>query len=166
MAIKVTGIDHVHFNTRDIRAFTALMRRLFDVSETPIGHLMPLELYNVTMTMNAAGNDQAFLDIFEPSGVKGTVGQEMLEAGEGVSYVSFRVVDIDAAAEHAKACGLKEISRDGFGEGMKQVQFDTLDVLGFRLEFVEYGPNWEAELEGVKEKLRAGETVGGLKYVD
>ena len=71
----------------------------------------------------------------------------------------------DQAAEHAKRCGLREISRDGY-HGMKQVQFDTFEDLGFNLEFVEYAPHFHDELERIKAQCREGETVDGLRYVD
>ena len=48
---------------------------------------------------------------------------------------------------------------------MKQVQFDTRAELGFLLEFVEYEPGFAEDLARIKERLRAGETVDGLRYV-
>ena len=49
---------------------------------------------------------------------------------------------------------------------MRQVQYDTLDLLGFMLEFVSYDPGFREDLEAVKARLREGETVDGLHYVD
>ena len=49
---------------------------------------------------------------------------------------------------------------------MKQVQYDTMEEMGFNLEFVEYEPGFEQDLEKIKARLRAGETVDDLKYVE
>lgn len=67
-------------------------------------------------------------------------------------------------AQHALDCGLHEISQTGY-RGMKQVQFDTSDELGFMLELVEYESGFEQDLAAVKERLSAGETVDGLRYM-
>ena len=166
MAIKALGIDHIHFNTRDIRRFSALMRELFELEPARLGHIKGLEKYNTTLHLAGAPRHHPFLDVFEPTALESPIAEEMMETGEGVSYVCFRVADIEAAAAHAAKCGLREISRDGFGEGMKQRQYDTLDLLGFRLELVEYGPQWEGELANVKARMAAGETVETMRYVD
>ena len=105
------------------------------------------------------------MDRAQPASDTSEVAQFIEQKGPCVSYVSFRVDDIDAAAEHAAKCGLREISRFGFGS-MKQVQFDTMDLLGFMLEFVEYAHDWDQQVAEIKRRLGEGETVNELRYVD
>ena len=165
MAIKTSGIDHIHFNVPDMRRFLDIMGKLFDIDATKIGHLPPAGFYNSTVKLVDADAGQPFLDVFQSASETSEVAQFIEQKGPCVSYVSFRVDDLDAAAEHAAKCGLREISRFGFGS-MKQVQFDTMDELGFMLEFVEYAHDWDQQLAEIKRRLSAGETVNELCYVE
>ncbi len=165
MAIKTSGIDHIHFNVRHMKRFLEIMGGLFDIDATKVGHLQPLDLYNSVVHLAGADAGQPFLDIFQPASETSPVARVINKRGEGVSFISFRVENIEAAAEHAAKCGLREISRIGF-QGEKQVQFDTIDTLGFMLEFVEYEPDFDAQLVELKRRLTAGETVDGLRYVE
>jgi len=170
MTIRTSGIDHVHFNVRDLPRFLDIMCRLFGAEMTPIGLLESLGMYNASVYTGAphgasAGRARAFLDVFQPANESSAVAKHIRERGQGVSLVAFRVDDLDAAAEHAARCGLREISRLGY-RGLKQVQYDTYEELGFQLELVAYEEGFEADLEEVKRRLRAGETVDGLRYAE
>jgi len=165
MTIKTSGIDHIHFNVRNIKRFLEIIEQLFGPDITPINQMPYLGFYNASVTFDPTNAAQAFLDVFQPADDKGFVGNYIRNYGQGVSFVSFRVDDLEGAAAHAAKCGLREISRDGY-RGMKQVQFDTIDELGFYLEFVSYEPGFHAELEEIKKRLSKGETVDGLSYVD
>lgn len=105
---------------------------------------------------------QPFLDVFESPSSDCPVAQHLKQRGADVSYTSFRIDDIEAAAAHAARCGLREVSRRRFPDLMKQVQFDTMDVLGFHLELVEYIPGHEAALKEIQRRLAAGEPFEGL----
>jgi len=165
MAIKTSGIDHIHLNVRDLKRLLGIMNRLFCTETTPVGRLDPLGMYNATMKLTGADTRQPFLDLFQPAREDSDVARIIRDRGPSVSCISFRVEDIDSAAEHAASCGLCEVSRFGF-RGMKQVQYDTIEELGFDLEFVEYAADFEEQLDAIKLRLRAGESVDGLKYVD
>lgn len=165
MTIKTSGIDHIHFNIRNIKRFLEIMQQLFGPDITPINQLQPLGFYNASVTFDPTNAAQAFLDVFQSATDDSFVANHIRNHGQGVSFVSFRVDDLEGAAAHAAKCGLREISRDGY-RGMKQVQFDTMDELGFYLEFVSYEPGFHAELEEIKKRMRKGETVDGLSYVD
>ena len=141
------------------------LNQLFETDATPVGHLNPLGIYNSTVKLVGADAGQPFLDLFQSASDSSGVAKVIEARGPSVSFISFRVEDIEAAAEHATKCGLREVSRFGF-RGMKQVQYDTLDALGFDLEFVEYETGFEGQLEEIKRRLRAGETVDGMKYVE
>lgn len=154
MAIKTTGIDHIHFNVRDLKRMLGTLNQLFETDATPVGHLKPLGIYNSTVKLVGADAGQPFLDLFQSASDSSGVAKVIEARGPSVSFISFRVEDIEAAAEHATKRGLREVSRFGF-RGMKQVQYDTLDALGF-----------EGQLEEIKRRLRAGETVDGMKYVE
>lgn len=163
MTIKTFGIDHIHFNVTRLKRFLELMEQLFGPDITPVGHLQPLGIYNACVSFPGA-TAQSFMDVFQAANESSPVAEHIRQHGQGVSYVSFRVEDIEAAAAHAMNCGLREVSRYGYRE-MKQVQFDTFDDLGFMLEFVEYGPGYAEDLSRVKDRLKAGETVDGLSYL-
>ncbi len=165
MAIKCAGIDHIHFNVPSLNKFKEIMGQLFDLDATKIGHMDAFGFYNSTMKIVGTDAGQPYLDVFQSARDDGEVANFVKAKGPCVSYISFRVENLDAAAEHAKKCGLKEISRAGY-RGMKQVQFDTFDTLGFMLEFVEYEPSFWQELEGIKTRLNEGQTVDGLRYVE
>lgn len=163
MAIKTLGIDHIHFNVFDLQRFRELMQKLFGAEMTPVGHLEPLGLFNSCVSFRDVAR-APFMDVFQPANESSQIAEHLRRHGQGVSFVSFRVENIEAAAQHALDCGLHEISRTGY-RGMKQVQFDTFDELGFMLELVEYEPGFEQDLAAVKERLNAGETVDGLRYM-
>lgn len=164
MTIKTLGIDHIHFNVLNLKRFREIMKQLFGPDITPIGYLKPHGMYNSCVSF-ADATAQTFLDVFQAASESSYVAEHIRQRGQGVSYVSFKVEGIEAAAAHAAKCGLTETSRIGY-RGMKQVQFDTYDELGFQLEFVEYEPTFGEDLAKVKERLRAGETVDGLSYVE
>ncbi len=164
MTIKTLGIDHIHFNVDQLGSYLQLMNRLFGPDISPVAHLETLRAFNACVAFPAA-TSQPFMDVFQAQDASSPVAKHIRKRGQGVSYVAFRVENIDSASAHARACGLTETSRVGY-RGMKQVQFDTYDVLGFQLEFVEYEPGFAADLAQVKARLAAGETVDGLRYVE
>jgi 4-hydroxyphenylpyruvate dioxygenase-like putative hemolysin len=165
MTIKTYGIDHIHFNIRNIKRFLEIMQQLFGPNITPISNLQQFGFYNACVNFDSDNGAQAFMDVFQSAEEDSFVANHIRTHGQGVSFVSFRVDDLEGAAAHAAKCGLREISRDGY-RGMKQVQFDTMEELGFYLEFVSYEPGFHAELEEIKKRLRKGETVDGLRYID
>lgn len=162
MTIKTYGIDHIHLNVRSMDRFRDLMKQLFDLDAGRIGHIDSISADNAVVRLRGAAAGQPFLDVFEPVSPQSPVARHMAKRGEGVSYISFRVDDIEAAAAHAARCGLREVSRVGFPGVEKQVQFDTLETLGFYLEFVEYEPGHEAAIEEIQRRLAAGEPVEGI----
>jgi len=164
VTIKTLGIDHVHFNVNRLKHCLDLLRQLFGPDITPTSFLQDLHTYNACVSF-PGGPTQSFMDMFQAADDSSHVADHIRRHGQGVSHVAFRVDDIDSAAAHAIACGLRQTSSVGY-RGMRQVQFDTYDVFGFQLEFVEYEPGYAADLEAVKARLRAGETVDGLRYVD
>ncbi|MFN8626710.1 MAG: VOC family protein [Candidatus Binatia bacterium] len=162
MAIKTSGIDHIHVNIPSMDKFRDVMKQLFDLDATRIAHVDGILAYNSSMRLNGADAGQPFLDVFEPARPQSPVAEFMRQHREGVSYISFRVDDLDEAATHAARCGLREVSRMGFPGIMKQVQYDTMEVLGFHLELVEYAPDAEAGIKEIQRRLTAGEPVAGL----
>ena len=164
MAIKTSGIDHIHFNVKNIKRLREVFAQLFEPEITPIALLEPFSFYNSCVSFPKA-EAGAFMDVFQPAGDNSPIAEHLARHGQGVSFVAFRVENLEAAADHAKAIGLIELSRHGY-RGMKQVQFDTFDDLGFLLEFVEYEAGFDEQLEDIKARCRRGETVDGLRYVD
>ncbi|MDY0065634.1 MAG: VOC family protein [Steroidobacteraceae bacterium] len=162
MAIKTSGIDHIHLNIPSLDRFLDLMTRLFEFEPGASALIHSIRARNASMRLTGAPAGQLFLDVFEPASPDSPVAQHMKERGASVSYISFRVDDIEEAAAHAARCGLREVSRVGFPGLMKQVQFDTMDVLGFHLELVEYAPGHEAAIKEIQRRLAAGEPVEGL----
>ena len=67
MAIKTSGIDHIHLNVRDLKRLLGIMNRLFCTETTPVGRLEPLGMYNATMKLTGADTRQPFLDLFQPA---------------------------------------------------------------------------------------------------
>ena len=72
MAITALGIDHIHFEVRDLKRMRELLNRLFDNDMTPVGHLEPFGFYNSTMYLRGAVAGQPFLDMFQPAGLVGS----------------------------------------------------------------------------------------------
>ena len=106
MAIKTSGFDHIHFNVRNMKRFMEIMGQLFDLDATPIGQLQPLRLFNASLYLNGAEGRQPFFDVFQPAGETGDVASHIREHGQGISFISFRVEEIDSAAKHAAAFAL------------------------------------------------------------
>jgi hypothetical protein len=50
----------------------------------------------------------------------------------------------------------------GFAGVEKQVQYNTVELLGFNLEFVEHEPGYAAAIEDIQRRLAAGEPVDGI----
>lgn len=162
MAIKTSGIDHIHLNIPSLDRFLDVMTKLFEFEPGRASLVHSILAYNASMRLADAPDGQPFLDVFEPASPDSGVAHHMKERGTSVSYISFRVDDIEEAAAHAAQCGLYEVSRVGFPGLMKQVQFDTMDLLGFHLELVEYAPGHRAAIAEIQRRLAAGESVEGL----
>lgn len=162
MAIKTHGIDHIHLHVRSMDRFRDLMKQLFELDASRISHIDSILAHNAVVRLGGAGAGQPFLDVFEASTPQSPIARYMARHGQGVSYISFRVEDIEEAARHAARCGLREISRVGFPGVEKQVQFDTLELLGFNLELVEHEPGYDAAIAEIQRRLAAGEPVEGI----
>ena len=151
MAIKSSGIDHIHVDVRDLNKFIDLFTRLFECD-----HNQPLFVEEVQATTSM--NNTFKLDVLQPNSPDSPIAKRMQEmGGEGVKALSFRVEDLEAAEAHARSCGLRVVSRVGYPGVMKQVQFDPADTFGFMLELVEYVPGHEEVIAEIKRKQRAGE---------
>ena len=166
MAIRTTGIDHMHINVRSIDGFLELFGRLFELDSTMVSLVESIGAYNTTVRLRGVSSDQPFLDVFEPARPGCAVSRHIERRGEGVAILSFGVDDIDAAADHAATCGLREVSRIGFPGVMKQVQFNPADTFGFMLELVQYEPGHEAAIAEIQRAKAAGEPVPGLSVRD
>jgi len=162
MAIKTFGIDHIHVNVRSMDRFRDLMKQLFDLDASRIGHIESIRADNATVRLRGADAGQPFLDVFESDDPQSPIRRLVDKRGPCVSFVSFRVENIEEAAAHAARCGLREISRVGFAGVEKQVQYHTADVLGFNLEFVEHEPGYAAAIADIQRRLAAGEPVEGI----
>ncbi|MEZ4355341.1 MAG: hypothetical protein R3F16_16995 [Myxococcota bacterium] len=167
MTIRTSGIDHVHFNVHRLSALprdhgAALRRR-----DAIVGLLAEQFGFYNSCVYFREGDTKVFMDVFRPRTSRATWRSTWPSAARASpSSVALRVDDLEQAAEHAKRCGVaKEISRDGY-RGMKQVQFDTFEDLGFNLEFVEYAPHFHDLFRADQGACREGETVDGLRYVD
>ncbi|MBK8992744.1 MAG: hypothetical protein IPM40_14200 [Gammaproteobacteria bacterium] len=85
----------------------------------------------------------------------------MEKRGPCVSFISFRVENIEEAAAHAARCGLQEISRVGLP--VSRSRFSTTRwAAGFNLESVEHEPGYAAAIEDIQRRLAAGEPVDGI----
>ena len=49
MAIKVLGVDHIHCNSRDLKASRDTLAKPFDSESTPFGHIAEYGFYNATV---------------------------------------------------------------------------------------------------------------------
>jgi hypothetical protein len=165
MAIRTSGLDHIHINVRDLTGFMDLFDRLFEGAHTVHSEIESIEAFNATFRFSDA-TSSPFLDVFEAAGGQGPVARTVELRGEGVAILSFRVDDIDTAAAHAVDCGVREVSRIGFPGVMKQVQFHPADTFGFQLELVEYLPGYEEHIAEIQRKKAAGEAVEGLRVRD
>ncbi len=162
MAIKTFGIDHIHVNVRSMDRFRDLMKQLFDLDATRIGHIDSIQADNATVRLRGTGAGQPFLDVFESGNPRSPINRLVEKRGPCVSFISFRVENIEEAAAHATRCGLQEISRVGFAGVEKQVQYNTMELLGFNLEFVEHESGYAAAIEDIQRRLAAGEPVDGI----
>jgi hypothetical protein len=162
MAIKTTGIDHIHVLVTDLDAVLDLFSRLFDSEHTLQSEIESVQGFNSTVRFNGA-TASPFLDVFEPASDHGVIARELARNGAGLSVLSFGVENIEAATAHAVSCGLRVVSRLGFPGIMAQVQFDPADTFGFQLEFVEYEPGAEQRIEEIQRRKAAGEPLAGLR---
>lgn len=55
MAIKTFGIDHIHVNVRSMDRFRDLMKQLFDLDATRIGHIESILADNATVRLRGTG---------------------------------------------------------------------------------------------------------------
>lgn len=162
MAIKTSGLDHVHVYVEDLTGFVELFERLFECDATLQSEIESIGSFNSSVRFAGAASSP-FLDVFAPSEPGGAAAQVIQRRGEGVAILSFRVEDLDTAAAHAATCGLREVSRIGFPGVMRQVQFHPADTHGFQLELVEYEPGAEERIAEIQRRKAAGEPVEGLR---
>ena len=162
MAIRTTGIDHIHVLVSDLNAFADLFGRLFEVEQNQQSEIESVQAFNSAMRFTGASTSP-YLDVFEPSTPDGPVGRDLQRRGDGVAVLSFGVEDLDAATAHAEACGLRVVSRLGFPGVMSQVQFHPADTFGFQLEFVTYEPDAAERIAEIQRRKATGEPVEGLR---
>lgn len=162
MKIKTSGLDHVHVYVNDLTGLLELLDKLFECEQTQQSEIGSVGAYQSTVSF-PGGGAPTFLDLFEPSDDTGITAKTVQRSGEGIGVLSFRVEDIDAAAEHAVSCGLREISRVGFPGVVHQVQFHPADTPGFMIEFVEYEEGAEEKMAEIQRRKASGEHVDGLK---
>lgn len=162
MAIKTTGIDHIHVLVASLDEFLDLFDRLFESEHTIQSEIESVQGFNSTLRFRNAASTP-FLDVFEPASDDGIFARELSRNGAGLSVLSFGVEDIDAAAAHAESCGLRVVSRLGFPGVMSQVQFHPDDTFGFQLEFVQYKPGADERIADIQRRKAAGEPVAGLR---
>lgn len=162
MTIKTTGIDHIHVYLKNSAGMVELFRRLFGAEASIPSLVEVMGAVNTTVRFPAGGGHAPFLDVFEATELDGPVKEFLASEGQGVSIVAFRVEDIEAAAAHAGACGLRETSRLGFPGVMNQVQYDTADDYGFVLELTQYEPDAEEKIAEIQRRKAAGLPVEGL----
>jgi catechol 2,3-dioxygenase-like lactoylglutathione lyase family enzyme len=162
MAIRTTGLDHIHVFARDLDGLLKLFGRLFECEYTQQSEIESVEAYNSTMRFTGA-TSSPYLDLFQPSTETGHAALSFKRMGEGVAVLSFGVEDLEAAAAHAESCGLRVVSRYGFPGVMSQVQFDPADTFGFQLELVQYEPDAPERIAEIQRKKAAGEAVDGLR---
>ena len=162
MAIKTTGIDHIHVLVPSLDGFLDLFDRLFESEHTMQSEIESVQGFNSTLHFHGA-TSTPFLDVFEPASDDGIVGRELSRNGPGLSVLSFGVEDIEGSTAHAESCGLRVVSRLGFPGVMSQVQFHPADTFGFQLEFVEYEPGAEERIAEIQRRKAAGEPVEGLR---
>jgi hypothetical protein len=161
--IRTTGLDHIHVNVRDLTAFVDLFDRLFGTGQAAQVEVEAVAAFNATVRFSPEA-PSTFLDVFEPVGEQGPVAEAIRRHDECVTILSFRVEDLDQAADHAISCGLREVSRVGFPGVMKQIQFHPADTPGFQVEFVEYEAGHELYLSAIKQRMDAAEDVPGLRF--
>jgi len=160
--IRTTGLDHVHIYVRDMARLLDLFERLFECDTTQPSEVAAIGSFTAQIRF-PAGDSAPYLDVFEPADIGGVAAKTIERRGETVGILSFRVEDIDAAAEHAAACGLREISRVGYPGVMRQVQFHPADIPGFMLELVQYEPDADERIADIQRRKLTGAPIEGLR---
>ena len=164
MAIKTTGVDHIHVLVPSLDSFLELFDRLFESEHTMQSEVESVQDKGKLLApFSIAQCGVQFLDVFEPATEDGIVARELSRNGAGLSVLSFGVEDIEGSTAHAESCGLRVVSRLGFPGVMSQVQFHPADTFGFQLEFVEYEPGAEERIAEIQRRKAAGEPVEGLR---
>ena len=108
MTIKTFGIDHIHVNVRSMDRFRDLMKQLFDLDATRIGHIDSIMADNATVRLRGAGAGQPFLDVFESGDPQSPIKRLVDKRGPCVSFISFRVGNIEEAAAHAAQAQVRD----------------------------------------------------------
>lgn len=104
LAPIVTRIDHVGIAVPDLDAAIELYGRAFGIASY---HEEVNEEQGVREAMLAVGDSGSSIQLLAPLRPDSPIGKFLDRQGPGIQQMAFGVDDVEAAAEHLKAAGLR-----------------------------------------------------------
>jgi methylmalonyl-CoA/ethylmalonyl-CoA epimerase len=139
LASVITRIDHVGVAVSDLDAAKELYARAFGLQ---VVHEEVNEEQGVREAMLAVGDSGSCIQLLAPLREDSPIGKFLARNGEGIQQVAYGVDDIDAAAAHLRAAGLRllydEAKRGTAGSRVNFVH--PKDCGGVLVELVEAAP--------------------------
>jgi methylmalonyl-CoA/ethylmalonyl-CoA epimerase len=136
IAAVITRIDHVGIAVADLEAAKELYARAFGVR---VVHEEINEEQGVHEAMLAVGDSGSCIQLLAPLREDSPIGKFLAKNGEGIQQIAYGVDDIDAAAEHIRAAGLRLLYAEAKrGTAGSRVNFvHPKDAGGVLVELVE-----------------------------
>lgn len=135
----VTRIDHVGIAVADLDAAVELYGRAFGVASV---HEEVNEEQGVREAMLRVGDSGSFIQLLAPLTPDSTIGKFLDRNGPGIQQLAFGVDDVEAAAAHLRAAGLRLLyptAKNGTG-GSKVNFVHPKDCGGVLVELVQAAP--------------------------
>ena len=136
----VTRIDHVGIAVPDLDAAIELYGRAFGIRSI---HEEVNEEQGVREAMLAVGDSGSCIQLLAPLRPDSPIGKFIERQGPGIQQMAFGVDDIEAAADHLRAAGLRVLYDDPkTGTAGSRVNFvHPKDCGGVLVELVEAAPD-------------------------
>lgn len=141
------GVDHVGLAVADLDEAVEFHTRVLGLRVTHRETNTDQQVHEAMLQAPGAAPGAAQVQLLAPSGPGSTIARFLERSGPGLQQLAYRVADVDAAAEHLRAHGVRVLfDQARRGTGGSRVNFaHPKDCGGVLVELVEpAGPTEEA----------------------
>jgi len=129
--VKIDRIDHITIFVRDLAKAIGLFS---DVMGIEFSQSWDNKNFDIKQTV---GPLPSCINLCAPLTPGGNAERLLEQKGEGVSMISFKVPDLDAAITEMKAKGIRQIGGEQIGDA-RTATFHPKDTFGVMIELIEY----------------------------
>ncbi|MFC1823297.1 VOC family protein [Thermodesulfobacteriota bacterium] len=127
--MKIDGIDHVAIRVKDLEKAKKFFEDVFETKFYELGDIEELDIRSIV--------DRHGIELVSPLLQDGPTSRVLEKFGEGMTLLSFKVQDLDAAVKEMEAKGVRMTLRMRNGD-LEGATFHPEDTFGVFIELIEY----------------------------